>query len=147
MKVTENIPHVNAKVPPLIGLIEIEMVAFSETNDFQHLENAELLLSRLEQLANEQGLHAVLIQVAILKAAIHKAEKKIDSAREILTKAYKLSQSSSLKYLHSKVEESLENLDAEESIITVRAVMDQKIEDRTNLQYIDAKIKDRVYYK
>ena len=116
LKVVENMPMMIRKVPPLIGLTELEMVAASETNDYQHLENAELLLARLEQLANEQELHAVLIQVAILKAAIHKAERKIDSARDILTQAHKLSQPSSMKSLHTQVEESLKNLDAEESL-------------------------------
>ncbi len=116
LKATENVSHMIHKVPPLIGLIEMEMVAFSETNEHQHLKNAELLLSRLEQLANEQDLHAVLIQVAILKAAIHKAERRIDTARDILIKAQKLTQSSSMKYLHAKVEENLRNLDIDESL-------------------------------
>ncbi len=39
------------------------------------------------------------------------------------------------------------DLDPQESLVTVKAVLEQKIGERSHLKYIDARIKDRVYYK
>lgn len=38
-------------------------------------------------------------------------------------------------------------LEPEDSLITAKSVLEQKILDRANLQYIDVRIKDRIYYK
>ena len=39
------------------------------------------------------------------------------------------------------------DVDEEQSLSNIKSVLEQKVEDRTGLQYIDARISDRIYYK
>ncbi len=131
LSISDELPEIIPKLQVLIRLIEAEMIAFFTTNAHQHIESAQLLLSRLEQLANEQNLYGVSVTVAILKADIDKAEGRKDTARERLTSALELCQSSAMKSLRSQVEESLELLDVDESTSEIAERFSSRITSMT----------------
>ena len=116
LRIAEKHPFLLFRLKALVHLAEAEVFAFSRTNAREHIENADILLSRIDQLAREQNLFGVITQVAILKADIQKAEGHKDKAREILDTAIKLCESSAMKSLKLKVQETIENLEVDEPI-------------------------------
>ncbi|MHA1576966.1 MAG: tetratricopeptide repeat protein [Candidatus Thorarchaeota archaeon] len=98
-----------------ILLAEVEVLLFSRTGELKDLESAQLILSRLEQLAREQNFVEIMIEVAILKAELYKAANKTNSAQIILEKALELAKSSDKKSARVRVVQSLDRLHTNES--------------------------------
>jgi len=132
LKICEQNNYLVLTLPNLIRVIEMEMIVFNETNNRDNFVNAQLLLSRLEQLAHEQNLYSTEVRVAILKADLHKIGDRRGESLKILERALELTQSSSMKALREEVKESLEHLDSNKS----RTEMVQKISSRMRSLYV-----------
>ncbi len=134
LQISEQQPFLIHTIPALIRLAELEVQVFSETNDRDHIETAQLLLSRLEQLAREQELQAVLVDVFVLKANLRKLEGQEETAHEILKKALEYCKSPELKPMIAGVEVSISHTRKEES----RAEMTERFSEHIHSMAVPA---------
>jgi hypothetical protein len=125
LKTSEQFPFIQSRLRSLTGIIEAEMACYITYTQQEHLDQANLYLARLEQIATEQDLPSVLVQCAFLKAETQKIENQHEAAHETMEAALEITKSSSLKSLHEKVKQRIKQLDEPEP----KEVLFQRLKD------------------
>jgi tetratricopeptide (TPR) repeat protein len=115
LKISEQFPFIQARLRSLTGIIEAEIACYVANTQKEHLDQANLYLARLEQIATEQDLPSVLVQCAFLRAEVQMIDDQPEVAHKTLEVALDITKSSSLKSLNEKVEQRIKQLDESES--------------------------------
>lgn len=113
LKVSERTRDFNTVVKSLVRTAEANIVMFSKTMNKDYLTDAEVAVSRVEQIAEEQNFNSLSVEVSILKAEIEIAYKEEERAKAILTNALNTCNAFGFQSLKERVEERLRSLGSE----------------------------------
>ncbi|MFX0091142.1 MAG: tetratricopeptide repeat protein [Candidatus Hodarchaeota archaeon] len=114
LRIAEDIDNFYHTLQILLHLAEAEVVLYANEGR-KHATNPEIALSRLEQIAREQNLPGLLVQMILLRAELQMIQGRKEKARTYLKDALQLCDSSALSSLRQKVLERFDSLDMEES--------------------------------
>lgn len=114
LALAEEIGNVHHILQILFNLAETEIIHYAETSDQNHITSSSLALSKIEQIADEQRLPGLLIQVAILKSEVERLRGKTDKARIHLERAKGLFDTFKMNNLREKIELSFKELGSKE---------------------------------
>ncbi len=115
LEIAQRVHKLTYIIQASLHLTEISISEFLRDEDQEHIDEAYESLAMLSQIADEQGLSGLKVQIAVLKAQIAKLLGDTDHAREILKTAQDICREFSLDNLHKIVETQLEKLGTKES--------------------------------
>ncbi len=119
LKLVEGLGSIYHILQILFNLAEAELAYSLESSDDEYLLSVSRTLSQIEQIADEQDLAALLIQVYILRAELSKFQGDMDSAHQYLDNALKLCDESQVDVLREKVATAIDGLSQVESRPTI----------------------------
>jgi hypothetical protein len=98
----------------LLSLAEVEAtIAISDTKH-SVIEESSMSLSRIEQIALEQNLPGLIVQVKLLKSQLHQLRGDRESARKLLDESFEIVKSEKLGSLEKTVALHLDDLGKDE---------------------------------
>ncbi len=121
LELAESIGNLYHILQILFNLAEAELAQCADNPSEEAILRSEGALSRIEQIAREQDLPALLIQVNLLRAELSRLNGNREQARSYLTDALALCNRYDVGVLRARVEERLGALDIRESTPTIIA--------------------------